>query len=103
MKATKSAKSATELNEEFLKAAGRGDLKAIRKWVADGMPVIWPGSGNTTALICAAENGHADAVKMLIEAGAQLNKTASAGWTAIALACERSQCQASDIFNSPSR
>jgi len=36
MKATKAAKAATELNnEEFLKAAGKGDLKAIRKWVAE--------------------------------------------------------------------
>jgi hypothetical protein len=89
MKSASAQKSASELNEVFLKSAAKGDLRAIRKWDADGMPVIWPGAGKTTALICAAEIGRADAVKLLIENGAELNATATGHWTAIALAASR--------------
>ena len=82
-------KSPADRNTQFIKDASKGKLKAVRDWINEGMPVIWRGNGNTTALIAASENGHADVVAELIRAGAELNETTTGHWSALALAATR--------------
>ena len=83
------SKSPADRNTQFIKDASKGRLKAVRKWTDEGMPVIWRGNGNTTALIAASEYGHADVVRELIGAGARLNETTTGRWTALTLAATR--------------
>lgn len=86
---TKANKSPADRNTQFIKDASKGKIKAVRSWILEGMPVIWRGNGNTTALISASENGHGEVVNELIRAGAELNETKTGRWSALACAAAR--------------
>lgn len=61
--------------EEFLRAAGDGDLTVLRKHLANGMNVDGTGWNGYTALILAADCGNPEVVKELLNAGASLRIT----------------------------
>ena len=62
----------------FILAATRGKADALELFIAAGMPVDTE-SGGRTALMSAAMLGHVEAGKVLIDAGADVNKTDSTG------------------------
>jgi len=62
----------------FILAATRGKADALRLFIVAGMPVDSQ-SGGRTALMSAAMMGHVEAGKVLIDAGANVNQTDSAG------------------------
>jgi ankyrin repeat protein len=62
--------------EEFLRAAGDGDLTVLRKHLANGVTnVDGTGWNGYTALILAADCGNPEVVKELLNAGASLHIT----------------------------
>ena len=70
------------------RASAKGDLAAVKKFVADGANVNTADSSGRTALIEAAWAGHADVVKFLVEKTANVNATDNAGYSALMRACE---------------
>ena len=62
----------------FILAATRGKADALRLFLAGGMPVDTE-SGGRTALMSAAMMGHVEAGKVLIDAGADVNRPDVAG------------------------
>lgn len=62
----------------FVLAATQGKADALRLFIAGGMPADTE-SGGRTALMSAAMMGHVEAGKVLIQAGANVNKPDSAG------------------------
>lgn len=55
-------------------AAEAGNVDGITKGVADGLPVAWRDKVGRTALMCAIDHGHPDAVHALLELGAEPNE-----------------------------
>jgi hypothetical protein len=62
----------------FMLAATTGKADVLKLFIAGGMPVDTE-SGGRTALLSAAMMGHVEAGKVLIDAGADVNQTDSAG------------------------
>lgn len=62
----------------FILAATTGKADALRLFIVAGMPVDSE-SGGRTALMAAAMMGHVEAGKVLIDAGADVNRTDSTG------------------------
>lgn len=62
----------------FVLAATQGKAEALRLFIAAGMPADTE-SGGRTALMSAAMMGHVEAGKVLIQAGADVNKRDSTG------------------------
>jgi len=62
----------------FVLAATQGKADALRLFIAGGMPADTE-SGGRTALMSAAMMGHVEAGKVLIQAGADVNKSDTAG------------------------
>jgi ankyrin repeat protein len=71
------------LNEGFLRAVEEGDLSSACRCLSQGALLNARGKSAKTALICAAEKGHADIVALLIEAKAHLNAQDRDGYTAL--------------------
>lgn len=63
-------------------AAFEGRLALLERLLAAGAPVDAPAPNKSTALMLAARNGHIDAVRALIRAGANLDLRNDAGQTA---------------------
>ena len=64
-------------------AAARGDIDEVRKLIHDGAHINRPGDGqyhNKTPLMCAAENGHAEIVELLLNHGAEFHKDLLTHW-----------------------
>ncbi|MBN1129084.1 MAG: ankyrin repeat domain-containing protein [Chitinispirillaceae bacterium] len=72
----------------LLRASAKGDLAAIKKFVADGAGVNTADPGGRTPIIEAAWGGHADIVKYLLEKGADIDAVDNTGYTALMRACE---------------
>lgn len=75
-------------NEQYLKAAARGDAKAIVRNLASGVPVDIEDRNRYTALTHACVNGHAKVATLLLDAGANINhrdveRSTPLIWTAI--------------------
>ena len=58
---------------QFVASAARGNIRVLKQMLGKGVNVNSTSNGKT-ALISAAENGHAKAVRLIIEAGADVNK-----------------------------
>jgi ankyrin repeat protein len=72
----------------LLRASARGDMAAVKKFVAEGADVNGADGIGRVPLIEAAWGGHADVVKYLVEKGAAVNAADNAGYTALMRACE---------------
>lgn len=73
-------------NEDFLKAAERGDLNAVRSFIARGADVNAKDQDGWTALISTSHYGHKELVEFLLAKGADVNIKANNGATALSLA-----------------
>ncbi len=69
--------------EQFLKAAKKGDVTAVRALLARGVDVDTKDVYNQTALMWAASSGHTEVVRLLMENGAWLNYSDTDGNTAL--------------------
>ena len=61
------------LDTQLLEAAGGGDIAAVTALLAKGASISAENWRGATALCSAAEHGHVDVVKVLIEWGADLD------------------------------
>jgi len=72
--------------QDLIAAAGMGDVHALGKLVALGLPIDATDTQGATALLRAAGNGHAAAVTRLLEHGADAARSANSGATALSAA-----------------
>lgn len=72
----------------LLRASTKGDLTAVKKFVAEGANVNDADGLGRTPVIEAAWGGHADVVKYLVEKGANINAADNSGYTALMRAAE---------------
>jgi hypothetical protein len=72
----------------LLRASAKGDLAAVKKFVAESANVNAADGLGRTPVIEAAWGGHAEVVKYLVEKGANVNIADNAGYTALMRACE---------------
>ncbi len=70
-----------DVNEDFIKAAARGDLPAVTSFIAKGADVNAKAFG-VTALIMASNYGHKEVVELLLARGSNINAEAESGETA---------------------
>lgn len=56
----------------LLEAAAAGDTQSLRRWIAEGSPLDVLDSAGHSAACLAAEEGHADVLRILREHGAQI-------------------------------
>jgi ankyrin repeat protein len=63
-------------------AAGRGDVAEVRRLVASGVNVEEPDADGDMAMHLAAEHGHAEVLRVLVELGADKEAKNAAGLTA---------------------
>ncbi len=71
----------------MVEAATLGDLDALSRLLAEGIHVDDRNRHGTMALIEAAHHGHLEAVRFLLDFGAEINaRTDYAGWTALMMA-----------------
>lgn len=65
---------AQDLKEEFFKAVRKGDVEAVKSYLAKGVDVnAKVNNYGGTALALACDRGHTDVVKLLVEKGADIN------------------------------
>ncbi len=67
------AVSAEEMSEQFWAAARKGDAARVRELLARGVDVNTKFRYDQTALFYAAERGHSEVVKVLLDYGANVN------------------------------
>jgi hypothetical protein len=72
----------------LLRASAKGDLAAVKKFVAEGVDVNAADGSGRTPLLEAVWAGHIDVVKFLVEKGAQVDLADKAGYTPLMRACE---------------
>ncbi len=60
---------------EYVQAAAKGDLKSARRFVEAGVPVDAPDEQERSALYMAVSRQHAEVVRFLLKAGADVHKT----------------------------
>ena len=76
----KKGKSRATITWQLIKAAEQGDRDFITNQLDSGFDVnTWIRKDGTTLLMTAAEHGHIECVKLLIAAGADVNKANNAG------------------------
>ena len=63
--------NSNKMNEDLIKAAANGDIKEIKKLLESGLNVNVLLNGQS-ALHAAAQNGHLDIVKVLLDCGADI-------------------------------
>ncbi len=74
---------------EFLVwSAKKGELDGVKKALADGVPVDAMNKKGWNALHVAAQNGHTEVVRALIDAGADVNIQFNEAWSPLAFAAE---------------
>jgi hypothetical protein len=81
---------AVSANEEFFEAARKGDVASLKAHLDKGVPVDAKWRYDQTALLMAARGGHMEAVKLLLERGANANaKDSFYSMTALSGAAEK--------------
>lgn len=92
----------TPWDDELLTAAWDGDAPRVRELVALGADVECFDNNGNTPLHLAIENLKLDVVRVLIEAGADVNgRTADGYWTPVAHACDVVSDAASQLRKKP--
>jgi uncharacterized protein len=77
------------VDEDFVGAAGRGDLTAVKSSMAKGADVNARATVfSATALMLASQNGHKEVVQLLLDKGADVNAKATDGVSALMLASQ---------------
>ena len=76
------------VNEDFIEAAKRGDLTAVKSLIANGVNVNVVVNSGATALMAASWQGRKRCGKMLLAKGANVNAKATDGGTAMMIASE---------------
>ena len=71
------------VNEDLPRAAGRGDLPAVKNFIDKGADVNAKANTGVTALIMASQQGHKEVVELLLAKGADVNAKANDGGTAL--------------------
>ena len=71
------------VNADFFEAAGRGDMPAVKRFIADGVDVNAKRGDGTTALYVASYYGHREVVELLLADGANVNVNDKGGATAL--------------------
>jgi ankyrin repeat protein len=74
------------MNDEWERAARRGDSASLAAQIAAGADVDALDRFGQSGLMLTAQRGHLEAVQLLIRSGADLNKTAKFGMSATMLA-----------------
>lgn len=82
----------------LMKAANRGNLRAVDALIKAGANVNAKDEDGNTALMEAADNGHNDVVLRLIEAGADINARDDDGETALDKAVEERHTGTAEIL-----
>jgi ankyrin repeat protein len=59
--------------EKFVTAADQGNISVIQKYIQEGSDVNFVDNYGNIAILCAAMNGHKEIVRMLIDAGADVD------------------------------
>lgn len=78
---------------EFVQAAGRGDVKSVSRFLEAGIPVNTVDEQERTALYMAVSRQHSDVVRRLLKAGADVHKSIGGDdqedvqWGGIARSC----------------
>jgi ankyrin repeat protein len=75
---------------EWLQAAERGDVEAVKKFLESGIDINIGNSINITALMQAVGGGHVELIRLLLDRGASLSPRTSFGHTALTIALVRS-------------
>ena len=76
--------SDNNIHEKLYHASEAGDFTRVEQLLKEGAkPDKYLGEYGRTALYRAAQNGHNDIAKILIEAGANVNTQDNVGWTAL--------------------
>lgn len=83
---------------DALETAWNGNVNALKSFLTRGMPVNLGEGKKTTLLHAAAYYDRAAYMKVLIDAGANLNMLDSYGQTALFLACERRSFSCIDLL-----
>ncbi len=82
------------VNEDFFEAAKRGDLPAVKRFIANGINVNAKANDGTTALMYAlmyaSREGHKQIVQLLLDKGADVNAKGNEGQTALMYASSSS-------------
>ncbi|MFJ4917906.1 ankyrin repeat domain-containing protein [Streptomyces sp. NPDC088726] len=65
-----------DVADQLVRSADDGDVNGVSRWLGQGAVVDAPDGDGRTALDRAAQKGHADVVRRLVEAGADLEQQA---------------------------
>jgi hypothetical protein len=71
---------------ELFDAVERGDAAVVRKFIAGGLAAEAVNTRGTTALIAAVQGNHVDVAKLLVQAGADVNRQDDAKQSAFLIA-----------------
>ncbi|MGA7492067.1 MAG: ankyrin repeat domain-containing protein [Syntrophobacteraceae bacterium] len=71
------------VKEDFFEAAKRGDLPAVKRFIANGTDVNAKDKNGNVALTTASFNGHKEIVRVLLAKGADVNAKMNNGKTAL--------------------
>jgi ankyrin repeat protein len=85
---------------QFLRAAMRGDVDAVRSALDAGMDADAQSAKGMTALMCSAWQGdHVEVARLLLDRGADLTvRQEFSGWTALTFAAVNGKQQCLDLF-----
>lgn len=82
----------------LMRAADKGDLRAVRNLIAAGADVNRQDEDGETALMIAADDGYTEIVQALIDAGADTNLRNEDGETALDIAIEERHSRTAEVL-----